>query len=567
MKLAYAAFLACLPLSAIAQVETAFTYQGELKLDGALAAGEFDLEVCVYAVASGGAPLACAPPVENLPLVDGRFTIALDFGAVFDGTARFLEMRVRAGSESTPHAALQPRQSLRSTPMAQYAARAPFTGLTGVPPSLLDGDNVGVTQIAAGAGLSGGTITSTGTLAIAPGGVTGAMLAPNAVGLAQIDPSQVQARISGSCAQGEFFQGFGANGAPICALLPLAFDRIVESSLDYGFHVRLVLRPDGRPLLAYYEQSAQLVRLYDCADAVCANGTPRNIATVGDVGKGIALVLRTDGRPLLAYIDDTNDTLRVYSCNDAACTAGSDTLLATSVLAPSLDMALRADGNAVMVFRSSTNFLMQTWHCSNINCTAGTKREHNTLPIGVAVVIRPDGRPLLGAGGDGGAADSPRFWDCDDAGCTTGTLRPTSGVAFQDLRGMRLRADGRALMLTNRPGISQSIVACADVNCTTAPGAAIPGCNASGDAEIAFRADGTAVIACTPAVNSEFALALYDCGNSSCSIGSTRQLLPLGRAGIAVAVAIRADDRPVIAYHDETNNDIAIYVCATPQCP
>jgi len=68
-------------------------------------------------------------------------------------------------------------------------------------------------------------------------------------------------------------------------------------------------------------------------------------------------------------------------------------------------------------------------------------------------------------------------------------------------------------------------------------------------------------------VNSEFALALYDCGNSSCSIGSTRQLLPLGRAGIAVAVAIRADDRPVIAYHDETNNDIAIYVCATPQCP
>ncbi len=567
MKLTFSLLLACLPLTALAQADTSFTYQGELKVQGALASGEFDLQACAYSAPSAGSVLACSAIIENLPVADGRFTIALDFGAVFDGSLRYLEMRVRRGNEATPLVPLQPRQLLRATPLAQYASRAPFLGITGVPPSLLDGDDIGVTQIVAGAGLSGGSITSSGTLAIAPGGVAAAMLAPNAIGSAQIDPAQVQARISGTCATGEYFRGFAASGAPQCALLPVTFDRIVDATLDYGRYARLVLRADGRPFLVYHEQGTGTVRIYDCADAVCSNGTARSIASVGDSGEGIALVLRTDGRPLIAYIEATADSLHVYSCNDASCTSGTATTLEAPVIAGVIDMALRTDGRAVLVYRDGVTVLMRTWHCANVDCTSGSPQANPLSPTGVAIAIRPDGRPLLAAGGNGGSADSPRFWDCADAMCTSGTLRPTTGVAFQEVKGMRLRADGRALLLTGVLGGSPSIVACGDVNCSSAPGAPISGCDSPVDSDLALRQDSTAVIACASGTGGAYALMLHDCATNSCSSGSTRQLLAAGRAGRAVAVAIRDDDRPVIAYYDETNGDVGVYVCSTPGCP
>lgn len=568
MKLTLAWLLASVPLTAMAQADTSFTYQGELKVQGAPAAGEFDLQACVYLAPTASIPVACSAIIENLPIADGRFTIALDFGAVFNGSLRLLEMRVRGGNEATPLVPLLPRQVLRAAPMAQYAFRAPFLGITGMPPSLVDGDDVGVTQIVAGAGLSGGSITSSGTLAIAPGGVAAAMLAPNAIGSAQIDSSQVQARISGTCATGEYFRGFAASGAPQCALLPVAFDRIVDASLDYGRYARLVLRADGRPFLVYHEQGTGLLRIYDCADAVCSSGTARNIATMGDAGEGIALVLRADGRPLIAYIEATADSVNVYSCNDMSCTTGTATTLEAPVIAGAIDMALRADGRAVLVYRDGTTVLMRTWHCANVDCTSGSPQAHNTSPTGVAIAIRPDGRPLLAAGGNAGAADSPRFWDCADTMCTIGTLRPTTGVIYQEVKAMRLRADGRALLLTSVLGGSPSIVACGDVNCTSAPGAPIvSGCDSPVDSDLALRQDSTAVIACASGTGGAYALILHDCATTSCSSGSTRQLLPAGRAGRAVAVAVRDDDRPVIAYYDEANGDVGVYVCSTPGCP
>lgn len=571
MKPMLALLCAGLPLAAFAQADTSFTYQGELRVDGAPAVGEFDLEACVYAVAAQGSPLACADPIENLPIADGRFTVALDVGPVFDGTARYLELRVRGGAETTPHLPLQPRQMLRATPQAQYAARVPFAGVAGLPPSLSDGDDVGVTQVVAGAGLSGGTITSSGTLAIAPGGVTAAMLAPNAVGSTQIDPTQVQTRISGQCREGEYFRGIGLDGTPQCALLPVPFDRILDSALDFGRHVRLALRDDGRPVLAYHEDALGSVRLYNCADAVCSSGSMRNIATAGDAGEGIALALRGDGRPLIAYIDGSGDSLHIYSCSNAECTAGTSSALDTSVSPGSLDMALRADGRAVLVYQTiqsgGTPSYQRTWQCADIDCTSGTARNHDTYPTQVAIAIRPDGRPLLAAGGNGGRADSPRFWDCADANCTSGTLRATTGVAYQQVAGMRIRQDGRALLLTEGQGGWPGIVACSDVNCTNAPGDYIQDCETMSAADLALRADGTAAIACVSSQDGARALGLYDCTTASCSSGSMRPLLPYGRAGSAVAIAVRADDRPVIAYYDQANGDLGLYICGSPACP
>jgi hypothetical protein len=47
-----------------------------------------------------------------------------------------------------------------------------------------------VTSLATGAGLTGGPVTTSGTMSVATDGITASMIAPGAVGLSQIDTSQ-----------------------------------------------------------------------------------------------------------------------------------------------------------------------------------------------------------------------------------------------------------------------------------------------------------------------------------------------------------------------------------------
>lgn len=560
--------LLCLcSLEAFAQADTRFTYQGELQFQGAPAEGEFDLEACVYAVPSGGSPLACSAPIEDLPIVAGRFTTSFDFGAIFDGSERYLELRVRGGAEGGAHQPLSPRQAMSPAPQAQYAARAPFAGLSGVPASLLDGDQTGITQIVAGAGLSGGMITASGTIAVQPGGITSAMLQTGAVGAAQIDPSQVQARITGTCPADHFFRGIEPDGSLLCELLPMAFDRVLESSLDYGRHVTMVLRADDRPLLAYHDDTLGNVRLYDCADSTCSSGTARTLASSGDVGEGIALALRSDGRPVLAWINDSTDTAFFHACDDASCSSGVTTSLQSPVQPGTIDLALRADDRALVVLRSTATFSLDLYNCANIQCTSGSSASRISSPTEVAIVVRSDGRPLLAAGSNGGLGESPRFFDCADADCTTGSLRATSGVQYQGISNMTLRANDRAFLLSKPFGGSPGIVSCNDANCTGVQTTTLSACTSHLTGRLAMRPDGTPVAACVFSSSGQYALSLHDCSTSNCTAGSTRPVLGFGRAGQAVAVAVRSDDRPVIAYYDEVNADLGLYVCATPQCP
>jgi hypothetical protein len=65
-----------------------------------------------------------------------------------------------------------------------------------------------VTSIATGAGLTGGPITASGTISIAPGGVGGV----------QIDTTQVQARVFGACPAGQYMRLVDEGGSVTCGI-------------------------------------------------------------------------------------------------------------------------------------------------------------------------------------------------------------------------------------------------------------------------------------------------------------------------------------------------------------
>ena len=549
-------------------LDTAMTYQGELSVSGAPANGVFDLQACLFDVAAAGAPLVCAADIDDLPIGAGRFTLPLDFGAVFAGQQRFLELRVRAGESDGGYTALQPRQLLRPAPEALHAASADWSGLNGVPATLVDGDDAGVTQITAGDGLSGGTIVSAGTIAVQVGGISSAMLAPGAVGLGQIDTTQVQARIAGQCAGGHYLRGIAGDGMPDCALLPVPIQRTLDSSLGNGEHVAMVLHADGRPVLAYHESGNGGLRHYDCADAACSDGQARSLVTTGDAGENNAIALRPDGRPAIAFREAGAQILRFYNCANPACAGGSTRTLDDTVLVgTAVAMVVRADSRPLVAYEDRTNFSLRVYDCADVECTTGVSHGLSTSNFdSLSMGLRADGRAFIALSGSPGPGIRVRTFECANVACSSGTTRNVTQVVYDSVIDMVIRADGRPLLATALQTGSSAIYACTDAACTATTRTELPACAGSASLDMQLRSDGRPLIVCNPRLDiNDYQILAFDCDNATCTGGSVRNLLR-GDYQDAVSMALRDDDRAVVAYHDDANDDVALYICAHPDC-
>jgi hypothetical protein len=133
-----------------APVGTAFTYQGRLNSAGQPANGNYDLKFTLYDAASGSGQVSSS--VTNAPVIvtNGAFTVSLDFGALFNGDARWLEIGVRTNGSSGLFITLSTRQPLTPSPYALYAPNAGLATTAGTANNLagnLSGDVTG-TQIA-----------------------------------------------------------------------------------------------------------------------------------------------------------------------------------------------------------------------------------------------------------------------------------------------------------------------------------------------------------------------------------------------------------------------------------
>lgn len=128
-------------------VGSGFLYQGALSDENGLVDEHCDFTFALYDAASGGARVGEVQSLSDVMVENGRFSVLLNgagqFGPdAFDGEARWLQIAVRCG-DKTDFAALG-RQPLTATPYAHFslaAASVPWSGLTGVPAGLNDGDD------------------------------------------------------------------------------------------------------------------------------------------------------------------------------------------------------------------------------------------------------------------------------------------------------------------------------------------------------------------------------------------------------------------------------------------
>lgn len=98
---------------------TTFTYQGRLTDGGAPANGAFDFEFKLYDAWTGGSQVGGTLHADDISVSNGLFTVNLDFGGVFTGAERHLQIGVRPGASSGAYTTLTPRQELTPVPYAQ----------------------------------------------------------------------------------------------------------------------------------------------------------------------------------------------------------------------------------------------------------------------------------------------------------------------------------------------------------------------------------------------------------------------------------------------------------------
>ncbi|MFO0860074.1 MAG: hypothetical protein U0570_05915 [Phycisphaerales bacterium] len=127
MRLVAALFACCLALAAVAQSNTAFTYQGQIATGGANVNGAADFQFRLYDAASGGTQVGSQFVASNVAVSAGRFTTSLDFGSAFTGAKPlWLEIDVRSPAGSGNFTTLSPRGAVTPVPLAQSLAGIPI---------------------------------------------------------------------------------------------------------------------------------------------------------------------------------------------------------------------------------------------------------------------------------------------------------------------------------------------------------------------------------------------------------------------------------------------------------
>ncbi len=183
-------FLLCVS-TAFAQGTTAFTYQGWLNDSGNPAQGIYDLRFAIFDAASGGSLVA--GPLTNSPtgVTNGIFTVTLDFGTVFDGTALWLEIAARTnGPGSLEFTTLSPRQPFTPVPYAitanNLSGTLPAAQVTGAIPAGQLSGTVADSQLSPNVALLNGSPAFSGT-------VTASAFSGNGSALTNLNASNISA--------------------------------------------------------------------------------------------------------------------------------------------------------------------------------------------------------------------------------------------------------------------------------------------------------------------------------------------------------------------------------------
>src|SRR5580765_1844918 len=99
---------------------TTFTYQGLLTENGIPATGIYDFRFKLYATDTDLIEVTTGRTNYAVPVTNGLFMTKIDFGDVFHGDVRWLDIGSRTNGSLLDFTLLSPREELTPTPYAMF---------------------------------------------------------------------------------------------------------------------------------------------------------------------------------------------------------------------------------------------------------------------------------------------------------------------------------------------------------------------------------------------------------------------------------------------------------------
>ena len=636
-----AAALATAPASA-APVGTAFTYQGELQYNGQPATGTYDFEFALFDLASGGSPLA----VENVAdqaVTAGLFTVELDYTDVpfVASQSYWLEVRVRDGASGGGYQPLLPRQQVTPSPYAINARSVQAAGVTTAAiadgavsggkiavdavtsSKILDGSVAGadidatqvqrrvagtcppgsavqavdaagavdcqaagsgtVTSVGTADGLTGGPVTTSGTLSIADGGVTSAKIADGGVAsvdvadgslvAADVNSASVQLRVTGNCSGG--ISSVNADGSTTCND---AVNRVRPLLSVFGTELHpnatgassITIGTDGFPLIAVHHVANGDLIVVHCQNASCTSVTATAIDTAGDVGAFNSIGIDQRGFGVVSYYDATNADLKLALCTNLACTQATlRTIDSAGNVGKWSSLAFVGTNRPAIAYYDETNGNLKYALCQDDNLCS-------TAAVGTADAAANDVgrnasmlifRNVVTIAYQDFTAGTLKVAQCSfgvcvsGAGVQTADATPTSGAAISMIRA----ANGSPAIYYSRNG-TIFVVRCTNLNCTTfSPGTLVANENATFLAA-SMDAIGHPVLVFVTAQSPNDTLAVLRCVDPQCT-SAYRGLeigTPSGGFNAQPSIALGQHGFPLVSAR--SSGRTIGYVCDNPAC-
>ncbi len=584
-------------LSQAAPLSTAFTYQGSLSDSGIVADGDYDFEFVLFDQASGGVQIAATVVLDDIPVDEGFFSVALDFGAMpFVGDDLWLEIRVRNGDVVGGFQELLPRQALTPTPFALHAEFVPANSITEleidtasvqarVSTSCLVGQFIRAIDasgnVACGVGIDTDTTYSTG-----PGlALTGTEI--------NVDSSYLQRRVGDECGNNQYIQSISQQGSIICqpdvvGLTSVTSADIVDDAVGSAAIADNAVGSsnvaDGsiglidintaqvqRRIFGLCQRGTYVARVLSDGNIECRVmpiGLKVTVDSSGIVGKFTSIAIRDDGRPIVSYYHESFGRLKVYDCSDISCMFGTvRTRDNTGDAGSFTSIAIRDDGRPIISYFDVEDANLKILDCVNANCSGGTVRtldSNGSVGAGTSVTIRDNGLPIIAYYRT--TNSQLKVFSCNDVDCTTGiTTVLDSGFAGR-YPSIAIRNDGRPIIsyFKNANGNNLHVYDCSNTTCSAGVVRILESGGVGPYTSMAIRSNGRPIISYYNFTDQS--LKVYDCTNINCSGGIARTLDNFGSVGEYTSIAIRNTGGPIISYYQGSSSNLKVYDCTNSTC-